>query len=88
MGARVNVSITIATDDAATPNRHIVHVDVLNPDGRLVRQYAGNVELTDGAGAYRFPTALNDPAGQWTVRVKDVVSGATDHQSFDLVARD
>jgi hypothetical protein len=55
----------------------VVHVDVLDPVGRPVRHYSGNVTIRDGRAAYQIPFALNDAAGSWRVRARDVVSGLT-----------
>jgi hypothetical protein len=42
-----------------------------------VRHYSGNVTIRDGRAAYQIPFALNDAAGSWRVRARDVVSGLT-----------
>ncbi len=64
------------TDDAGAPvDISVVHVEVLDPAGRPVRHYSGNVTIHDGRAAYRIPFALSDAAGSWRVRARDVVSG-------------
>ena len=64
------------TDEAGAPvDISVVHVEVLDPAGRVVRHYSGNVTIHDGRAAYQIPFALSDAAGSWRVRARDVVSG-------------
>jgi hypothetical protein len=64
------------TDEAGAPvDLSVVHVEVLDPGGRLMRHYSGNVTIRDGRAAYQIPFALSDAAGAWRVRARDVVSG-------------
>ncbi|MBI2201105.1 MAG: beta-galactosidase, partial [Armatimonadetes bacterium] len=66
------------------PGRHILHLQVEGPDGRLRRAYAGNVEARGGRWEGIVPTALNDPKGRWKVRVREVVSGLETEVAFRL----
>ena len=50
-------------------------VEVLDPDGKKVGYYGGNVMGETGAAQSSFYLALNDKAGCWRVRVRDVASG-------------
>jgi hypothetical protein len=66
------------TDEKGAPvDLSVVHVEVVNPAGLVVRYYSGNVTVRDGAAAYRIPFADNDLRGAWRVRARDVVSGLT-----------
>ncbi len=66
------------TDESGAPvDLSVVHVEVFDPSGRLVRYYSGNVTIRDGCAAYKIPWALNDQRGRWRVRARDVVSGHT-----------
>lgn len=62
--------------DSATPAAtHLFHVEVLDPSGKPVAHYSGNV-LAPGGHAEKFlPVAGNDASGGWTVRVRDLLSG-------------
>lgn len=53
----------------------VARVEVLTPSGAVVEHYCGNVLLRDGRGNHRIPFALNDAAGKWTVRIRDVATG-------------
>jgi hypothetical protein len=61
---------------------HVVHVDVLDPQGTPMPQYSGNLLAPGGHAARQIPLALNDPAGQWTIRVHDVLSGQTETRTL------
>ncbi len=50
-------------------------VDVTDPAGKLVPYYSGNVLAPAGRASRLLPIAVNDPAGKWQVRVRDVLSG-------------
>jgi hypothetical protein len=43
----------------------------------MLEAYAKNVVAEDGRAAVVLPSALNDPAGMYVLRVTDVVTGAT-----------
>jgi len=54
---------------------HVFHVDVIDPAGKIVNYYSGNVIAPQGRAAKLLPLAANDAHGTWTVRVKDILSG-------------
>jgi len=65
------------TVSAASSGRRLLRWHVLGPDGRLRPEYAC-VDVAEGSSAtYTLPSALNDPPGEYRVRVGDVLSGAT-----------
>ena len=59
------------------PVRHVVHLDVLKPDGTLYYRLSRNYTVTGGHWTGAVPLALNDPEGQWTIRAREVDSGLT-----------
>ncbi len=66
------------TEEAGTPvDRSVVRVEVVDPAGKVVRHYSGNVTIVDGRATFSLPFALNDAAGDWRLRARDVVSGLT-----------
>jgi hypothetical protein len=70
-------------DEAGAPvDRSVVHVDVTDPAGKPARHYSGNVTVKEGRAAFHLPFALNDPAGAWRIRARDVVSGLTAERTF------
>lgn len=66
------------------PGRHILHLEVFDPKGKIRRAYTRNVEAKQGRWDGEIPTALNDPAGKWRVRVKEGVTGMEAEASFRL----
>lgn len=72
-----DLGIRLAEEGGAPVDRSVVHVDVFDPAGKLVRPYSGNVTVRDGRAKFEVPFALSDAAGAWRVRARDVVSGLT-----------
>ena len=54
---------------------HVFHVDVIDPLGKTVDYYSGNVLASHGHTSKPVPFAFNDAQGKWTVRAKDLLSG-------------
>jgi hypothetical protein len=54
---------------------HIFHLDVIDPAGKTVDYYSGNIIASNGRAAKLFPLAYNDARGKWTLRVHDLLSG-------------
>jgi hypothetical protein len=62
---------------ASGPAKTLVRCHFFGPDGELVPIYAKNLVLEGGAGQVVLPSALNDALGNYTLRVTDVITGAT-----------
>ncbi|MCC6265777.1 MAG: beta-galactosidase [Bryobacterales bacterium] len=69
------VDLSLAFDGVAPAEKQVFHVEVRNPSGELQYTYSGNVVATGGVASKQLPLALNDPAGAWEIKVKDVLSG-------------
>ena len=69
---RFEVSVEAGTGRAGM---HVVLVEVLGPDGTARTHYGTKLVTRDSVAAGHFASALNDPAGTWTVRATDFVSG-------------
>jgi hypothetical protein len=54
---------------------HVFHIDVVDPSGKAVPQYSGNLLAPGGKAVKLLPLAVNDSAGEWEVRVRDLLSG-------------
>ena len=67
--------IGIAAGARSPAETHVFHVEVLDPNGKIVLHYSGNILAAEGQSAKLLPSAVNDAAGKWTIRVKDVLSG-------------
>src|SRR5271166_2869093 len=55
----------------------VVHLDVIDPEGTPVEHYSGNLLVIQGAASKLLPFAFNDKPGIWTIRARDLLSGAT-----------
>jgi hypothetical protein len=79
-GETGNIGLSVGSPAAV----HVFHVEVLNPSGKVAAHYSGNVLARDGAAAELLPIAYNDPAGKWTVLVKDLLSGQENSVAIDV----
>ena len=83
--ARLELSPALAVrllDEKGAPvERSVVRLEVFDPAGKLVHHYSGNVTVRGGQAGFQIPFALNDAAGRWRVRARDVVSGLTAEQA-------
>ncbi|MCC6586762.1 MAG: beta-galactosidase [Bryobacterales bacterium] len=70
-GGRFDVTLRVNGGGA----RHVAHVDVAGPDGKVVAHYSGNVLAVGGIATHAVPLAANDAAGVWKVTVRDVLTG-------------
>jgi hypothetical protein len=71
--------VTFGISAEATPaETHVIHVDVLDPQGNRLLSYSGNLLAKQGHAAKTIPLAVNDPAGAWTLRFHDMLSGQTE----------
>ena len=65
------------TATASAPGKRLLRWHVLGPSGAFLPEYA-RVSVEPGPEAtFVFPSALDDPAGEYRVRVTDVPSGAS-----------
>ncbi len=63
---------------------HLIRCHVFAPDGSTMPVYAGNLLLDTATLSFVLPSALNDPAGVYTIRATDLVTGATVETKIDL----
>jgi len=68
-----NAEFTIRTD--AAPAVNMVHVDTIDPEGKTVAHYSGNLLVNAGKATKLVPFARNDQPGLWMIRVNDLLSG-------------
>ncbi|MDD5708204.1 MAG: hypothetical protein PHR35_19975, partial [Kiritimatiellae bacterium] len=55
--------------------KHFLRVAVTGPDGKEVTALRRFVFVAAGKGEVRLPIAYDDPAGRWTIVLKDVATG-------------
>ncbi len=71
--AQVGLSFTHPSPASA----HVFHLDVIDPAGKTVDYYSGNIIAPDAHAARLLPLAHNDAPGKWTLRAHDLLSGQT-----------
>jgi hypothetical protein len=69
------LSLRLMDSSGRPVDRSVVHLEVFNPEGRLVREYSANVDIVNGMGRAEIPFAVSDARGGWQVRARDVISG-------------
>jgi hypothetical protein len=72
-GASAHIGISFSAPTPAA--MHILHVDVSDPSSNVVEYYSGNLRAPAGTAEKLLPVALTDQAGQWTITVKDILTG-------------
>lgn len=55
----------------------VFHVDTIDPMGRAVLAYSGNILVAHATAMKLLPLALNDQPGNWKIQAADVASGRT-----------
>jgi hypothetical protein len=63
-------------------------MDVIDPSGRAVLAYSGNMLVAGGTATKLLPLALNDQPGRWKIRTTDVASGQTSTADLQVEPRD
>jgi hypothetical protein len=72
------------TVTASTPGKRLLRLHVRGPEGEFLPEYA-RITVAEGPGAtFVVPSALNDAAGEYRLRVTDVLSGASAEATLRL----
>jgi hypothetical protein len=77
------VAVRLTDEYGAPVDISVIRLEAFDPAGKLVRHYSGNVTVREGRAGFEIPFALNDAAGTWRVRARDVVSGLTAEQVLE-----
>ena len=75
LGEEVPFTVEVEPSTGVRPGPHVFVIEVFDPQGRKLGWYGGNVAARDGKAESSFHTALDDLAGRWRVRARDVASG-------------
>ena len=73
--------------DGGQPGDHVFHVEMVSPQGQPAWHYIHNALAPAGRLSLTIPLALNEEPGQWSVRVRDVLTGATTEARFTVVEK-
>lgn len=71
------LAVVLGDENGEPVDLSVVHAEVFDPAGKLIRPYCGNYTIREGTARIEIPFALNDSSGTWRVRVRDVISGLT-----------
>lgn len=74
-GDSVQVEGEIEADGGAT-EYHVIRCEVIEPNGTRPRYHTSNVPAPRGKFEVHLPIALNAPAGEWKIELRDIASGA------------
>ena len=66
------------------PGHHVLLMTVEKPDGGNSLEYRMVRNTRDGHAEFQIPFAFNDPAGKWTITLKDAASGVQETRSILL----
>jgi hypothetical protein len=83
-GTGQSVTLQAALKADAACGDHLLRLEVLDPTGRVRREYAADVRAPGGAAEFSVPFAFNDPAGDWRVVVTDVATGTRAQATLTL----
>lgn len=61
----------------AKAGRHVFHLAVIGPDNKEISYLARNITVSQGRYEGTLNLALNDPAGKYILKIRDVASGVT-----------
>jgi hypothetical protein len=86
LGDRIVLTAALTAGNGAV-GEHYLRLDVIDHNGRPIR-YLGREALAHcGEATFTIPTAVNDPAGVWTIVVADVATGVNSRVQIDMGAR-
>lgn len=74
--------LTVKLDAALLPTT-ACRVEWIAPDGSVSTAYSANVLLSAHHASLKIRLALNDPAGTWSVRARNVLTGQTVTETFN-----
>ncbi len=73
-GGQLKVAVKVEVEGAA-PGKHVLHLDVRDPEGRQAEPYCRNIVTQNGSWEGTLPLALNEMTGRWNISVREAVSG-------------
>jgi len=79
---RVSVVLDCETD---TPADHVFRMETTDPRENLFPPLTKNVTSVTGKYAENFFVALNERTGEYTIRVRDVITGLAAEHTFEVV---
>jgi len=75
--------LLIAPGRPCAMDTSVYHLAMIGPDGKERLVYRTNVAVRPGGESMPLPLALNDAKGAWTIKIREVATGAEDNVVFD-----
>jgi len=82
-GAPVKITIRMTVSGQA-PESYILNCSVYDPSGRKEPRFSRNIEWAPANNQFVFYPTLDEKPGRWKIVVKEVASGITAEQTFEL----
>jgi len=82
-GQRAEFQISVRTE-GNPPGRHVIHCEVEGPEGHPLGHYDANLVAPDGKATFVLPLALNETEGAWVLKARDVATGTSAAQRFQV----
>lgn len=83
-GQLLHYSLKINAKGKAQVGNHVVRLEVYGADGKLCSHYSKNILTNAGRIDGLIPLALNEKAGVWKIKARDVASGKTVQTQIEL----
>ncbi|MHC4718613.1 MAG: hypothetical protein ACYS5V_16715, partial [Planctomycetota bacterium] len=81
-GSLVKASLKLQAP--AVGDRHTFRVKLLDPDGRELRMLTRTLLAPKGRATWELPIAVTDPAGEYTLQVRDVPTGVATEKKLTV----
>ncbi len=82
-GGALSFEVDVETS-SGKPSLHCFRIEVVDPDGRVLKHYCQNLLGKDGVCRGSINLSLNEKQGPWKLTARDVVSGATGTGEFSV----
>jgi hypothetical protein len=82
LGELVEVKLTL--NDVSAETAHTFRAGVLGPDGNAIQWLDANLLAPGGKAVWKIPFAVSDKPGEYTLNVRDVVTGTKASQKLTV----
>jgi hypothetical protein len=84
-GDTVEPSIRIESEQPEPGYRHVLSINVFNPDGEQEWIYSCNRATTNKSCSLKLAIPFNEKTGKWKIRVKDAATGMAAESEYEIV---
>ncbi len=78
------ITILASLDAPAPADVHVFRMEVTGPDGKVIPYYSRNVKAFKGVASTSLYLALSEPAGNYTITLRDVATGIAKQKSVPV----